>query len=143
LSLQQRGTGTFEGSREVLRNWWRERFGGEPPVTENGSGLSRIESITARQLAQMLQAAWVSPLMPDLVASLPALGLDGTLRRQRQNVGLAHLKTGSLNEVSGVAGYVHGPQGRRYVLVAIANHRRASAIRPAVQALVEWAARQP
>ncbi|MBC5782850.1 D-alanyl-D-alanine carboxypeptidase/D-alanyl-D-alanine-endopeptidase [Ramlibacter sp. USB13] len=143
LSLQQRGTGTFEGSREVLRTWWRERFGGEPPVTENGSGLSRNESITARQLAQLLQGAWASPLMPDLAASLPLLGVDGTLRRQRQNVGLAHLKSGSLNEVSGVAGYVHGPQGRRYVLVAIANHRRASAVRPAVQALVEWAAHQP
>jgi D-alanyl-D-alanine carboxypeptidase/D-alanyl-D-alanine-endopeptidase (penicillin-binding protein 4) len=143
LSLQQRGTGTPEGSRDVLRQWWRERFGGEPPVTENGSGLSRNESITARQLAQLLQAAFVSPLMPDLMASLPALGLDGTLRRSRQNVGLAHLKTGSLNEVSGVAGYVHGLQGRRYVLVAIANHRRASALRPAIQALVEWAARQP
>ena len=143
LSLQQRGTGSFEGSREVLANWWRERLGGEPPVTENGSGLSRGEVFTARQLGQLLQAAWVSPLMPDLVASLPALGLDGTLRRQRQNVGLAHLKTGSLNEVSGVAGYVHGPQGRRYLLVAIANHRKASAIRPAVQALIEWTARQP
>jgi serine-type D-Ala-D-Ala carboxypeptidase/endopeptidase (penicillin-binding protein 4) len=143
LSLQQRGTGTFEGSRDVLRTWWRERLGGEAPVTENGSGLSRNESITARQLAQLLQAAWISPLMPELASSLPILGLDGTLRRQKQNIGLAHLKTGSLNEVSGVAGYVHGPQGRRYVLVAIANHRRAGAIRPAVQALVEWAARQP
>lgn len=58
-------------------------------------------------------------------------------------MGLAHLKTGSLNEVSAVAGYVHGAQGRRWVLVAIANHRRASAIRPVTQALVEWAARQP
>jgi serine-type D-Ala-D-Ala carboxypeptidase/endopeptidase (penicillin-binding protein 4) len=143
LSLQQRGTGSLEGSREVLRTWWRERLGGEPPVTDNGSGLSRNESFTARQLGQLLQAAWASPLMPDLAASLPLLGLDGTLRRQRQNVGLAHLKTGSLNEVSGVAGYVHGPQGRRYVLVAIANHRKASSIRPAVQALVEWTARQP
>jgi D-alanyl-D-alanine carboxypeptidase/D-alanyl-D-alanine-endopeptidase (penicillin-binding protein 4) len=143
LSLQQRGSGTFEGSREVLGNWWRERIGGEPPVTENGSGLSRNESITARQLAQLLQVAWASPLMPELASSLPLLGVDGTLRHQRQNVGLAHLKTGSLNEVAGVAGYVHGPEGRRYVLVAIANHRKAAAIRPAVQALVEWAARQP
>jgi D-alanyl-D-alanine carboxypeptidase/D-alanyl-D-alanine-endopeptidase (penicillin-binding protein 4) len=144
LSLQQRGTGSFEGSREVLRNWWRERFGGDGPVTENGSGLSRNESFTAHQLGQLLQAAWVSPLMPDLAASLPALGLDGTLRRQRQTIGLAHLKTGSLNDVSAVAGYVHGQQGRRWVLVAIANHpRRASAIRPAVQALVEWASRLP
>jgi len=143
LSLQQRGSGTFEGSREVLAGWWRERIGGEPPLMDNGAGLSRDASFTARQLAQLLQAAWVSPLMPDLAASLPALGLDGTLRRARRNVGLAHLKTGSLNEVSGVAGYVHGAQGRRWVLVAIANHPRASAIRPAVQALVEWAARQP
>jgi D-alanyl-D-alanine carboxypeptidase/D-alanyl-D-alanine-endopeptidase (penicillin-binding protein 4) len=142
LSLQQRGTGTLEGSREVLRNWWRERFVGDGPSTENGSGLSRSESVTARQLGQLLQAAWVSPLMADLTASMPALGLDGTLRRQRQNVGLAHLKTGSLNAVSAVAGYVHGQQGRRWILVAIANHpSRASAVRPAVQALVEWAAR--
>jgi D-alanyl-D-alanine carboxypeptidase/D-alanyl-D-alanine-endopeptidase (penicillin-binding protein 4) len=143
LSLQQRGSGTWEGSRELLGQWWRERIGGEPPVTTNGSGLSRDESTTARQLGQLLQAAWLSPLMPELVSSLPALGLDGTLRRRRENVGLAHLKTGSLNEVSGVAGFVHGPQGRRYLLVAIANHPRAWAIRPAVQALVEWTARQP
>ncbi len=143
LSLQQRGTGSFEASREVLRTWWRDRLGGEPPVTENGSGLSRGESITARQLASLLQAAWLSPLMPDLMASLPTLGLDGTLRRSRQNVGLAHLKTGSLNDVAGYAGYVHGPQGRRYVLVAIANHPKASALRGAVQSLIEWTIRQP
>ena len=143
LSLRERGSGTWEGSREVMRNWWRERFGGEAPVTDNGSGLSRVESTTARQLGQLLQAAWVSPLMPDFVASLPALGLDGTLRRVRQNVGLAHLKTGSLNEVTAYAGYVHGAQGRRFILVAIANHPRSSAVRPAVLALVEWAARQP
>lgn len=142
LSLQQRGSGTWDGSREIVRNWWRERIGGEPPFTDNGSGLSRSESATARQLAALLQVAWASPLMPDLVASLPALGLDGTLRKARQNVGLAHLKTGSLNEVSGVAGFVHGAQGRRYVLVAIANHPRAGAVRPVVQALVDWAARQ-
>ncbi|MDB5752928.1 MAG: penicillin-binding protein 4 precursor (D-alanyl-D-alanine carboxypeptidase)-like protein [Ramlibacter sp.] len=142
LSLQLRGSGSDESSREVLAGWWRARFGGEPPAVDNGSGLSRTESITARQLGQLLQAAWTSPLMPDLVASLPALGLDGTLRRAQQNVGLAHLKTGSLNNVSGVAGYVHAARGRRYVLVAIANHPRANEIRPVVQALVDWTSRQ-
>lgn len=143
LSLRERGTATWEGSREVLRAWWRERFGGEPPVTENGAGLSRMESITARQLAQLLQAAWASPLMPDFVASLPALGQDGTLRKMQQRAGLAHLKTGTLADVSAYAGYVHGPQGRRYVLVAVANHPRAAALRPALQALVDWTARLP
>lgn len=143
LSLQQGGTGSFEASREILRAWWRERIGGDAPVTQNGSGLSRDESITARQLGALLQAAWLSPLMPELASSLPLLGVDGTLRRQKQNVGLAHLKTGSLDEVAGVAGFVHGAQGHRYILVAIANHAKAAALRPAIQALVDWTARQP
>jgi D-alanyl-D-alanine carboxypeptidase/D-alanyl-D-alanine-endopeptidase (penicillin-binding protein 4) len=142
LSLQQRGTGSLEGSREVLRAWWRDRIGGEAPAMDNGSGLSRSERVTARQLAQMLQVAWASPLMPDLMASLPLAGIDGTLRRGRRNVGLAHLKTGSLRDVTGVAGIVHAAGGRRYVLVAIANHPNAGAIRPAIDALVEWTARE-
>ena len=143
LSLQQKGVGTIEGSREVMRQWWRERLGtAETPAFGNGSGLSRDERITAAELARMLQLAWVSPLMPDLVASLPVAGIDGTMRRTRgRGVGLAHLKTGSLRDVAGVAGYVHAASGKRYVLVAIANHPQAGAVRPAIEALIEWAAR--
>jgi serine-type D-Ala-D-Ala carboxypeptidase/endopeptidase (penicillin-binding protein 4) len=143
LSLQQRGTGTLEGSRAVLRQWWRERIGdSEAPVFGNGSGLSRDERISAQQLGRLLQLAWASPLMPELVSSLPVAGIDGTMRRARgRAVGLAHLKTGSLRDVAGVAGYVHAASGKRYVLVAIANHPQANAARPAIEALIDWAAR--
>jgi len=141
LSLQQTGVGTFEASRDILRGWWRERVGGEAPAFGNGSGLSREERITALQLAHLLQVAWGSPLMPELASSLPLAGVDGTLRRARGAMGLAHLKTGSLRDVAGVAGYVDGASGRRYVLVAIANHANANAARPVIDALIRWAAR--
>ena len=142
LSLQRKGSGTLEGSRELLRQWWRERLDAEPPVFDNGSGLSREERITAAQLARLLQYAWASPLMPELVSSLPISGTDGTLRRTRGTVaGRAHLKTGSLRDVSGVAGYVDGASGRRYVLVAIANHANASGLRPVIEAMIDWTAR--
>jgi D-alanyl-D-alanine carboxypeptidase/D-alanyl-D-alanine-endopeptidase (penicillin-binding protein 4) len=143
LSLQQKGVGTLEGSREAMRQWWRERIApGEAPTFVNGSGLSREERITAQQLARLLQVAWASPLMPELAASLPVVGIDGTMRRtQGKGVGLAHLKTGSLRDTWGVAGYVHGASGKRYVLVAIANHPNANAARPAIEALIDWAAR--
>jgi len=143
LSLQQKGVGTPEGSRESIRQWWRERIApGEAPTFVNGSGLSREERITAQQLARLLQMAWASPLMPELAASLPVVGIDGTMRRtQGKGVGLAHLKTGSLRDTWGVAGYVHGASGKRYVLVAIANHPNANAARPAIEALIDWAAR--
>ena len=142
LSLQQNGVGTQQGSRELLRAWWRERVGGEPPAMDNGSGLSREERISAQQLGRLLQLAWASPLMPELMSSLPVAGADGTLRRMRgRSAGLAHLKTGSLRDVAAVAGYVHAASGRRYVLVAIANHPNATAARPALDALVDWTAR--
>jgi D-alanyl-D-alanine carboxypeptidase/D-alanyl-D-alanine-endopeptidase (penicillin-binding protein 4) len=57
-------------------------------------------------------------------------------------LGRAHLKTGSLRDVAGVAGYVLADNGRRYVLVAIINHPNANAARPALDALVQWTAQQ-
>ena len=107
---------------------------------DNGSGLSRDERITAGELAKMLQVAWRSPVMSELMSSLPAAGVDGTLRRRAlRSGGAAHLKTGTLRDAAGVAGYVDGASGRRYVLVAIANHANAAAARPAFDALVDWA----
>ena len=142
LGLTQKGQGTFEASRSTVAQWWRERIGtGEaPPVLENGAGLSRDGRISAAALARMLQIAWRSPVMPELVASLPALGVDGTLKkRSLRSGGAAHLKTGSLRDAAGIAGYVDGASGRRYVVVAIANHANAGAARPAFDALVDWA----
>jgi D-alanyl-D-alanine carboxypeptidase/D-alanyl-D-alanine-endopeptidase (penicillin-binding protein 4) len=141
LSLQARGLGSREGSRELLRNWWRERIGPDLPTFDNGSGLSRDERTTATQLARLLQYAWASPLMPELVASLPVAGTDGTLRRARTPIA-AHLKSGSLRDVYGVAGYVHAAGGRRFVVVAIANHPQAQAMRPVVEALLAWTAQE-
>jgi D-alanyl-D-alanine carboxypeptidase/D-alanyl-D-alanine-endopeptidase (penicillin-binding protein 4) len=80
--------------------------------------------------------------MPELVASLPVVGVDGTLRRSQSSAtGSAHLKTGSLRDVSAVAGYVLGASGRRHVLVAIANHPNAPRRDLRLDALIEWAAR--
>ena len=143
LGLQRGGQGSFEAARGVLIQWWHQRMGGaDTPVVDNGAGLSRDARITARALTRMLQQAWAAPVMPEFIASLPLAGVDGTLRRRPgPALGAAHLKTGSLRDVTAVAGYVLAASGRRYVLVAIVNHPDAAAARPALEALVDWAAR--
>jgi D-alanyl-D-alanine carboxypeptidase/D-alanyl-D-alanine-endopeptidase (penicillin-binding protein 4) len=142
LALQKNGVATFDGAREALRQWWQLRVGDAPvPVADNGAGLSRDARVTAQGLARMLQAAWASPVMPELMASLPIAGVDGTLRRSKSQTGSAHLKTGSLRDVMAVAGFVHGASGRRYVLVALVNHGNAGAARPVLDALTDWAVR--
>lgn len=142
LSLQKNGVGTVEGSRQILRQWWHARFGeAGAPVMDNGAGLSRDTRISAQALARMLQAAWAAPVMPELMASLPIAGVDGTLRRSAAAQGSAHLKTGSLRDVMALAGYVHAASGRRYVLVALVNHSQALAARPVLDALLDWTVR--
>ncbi len=142
LSQQQRGVGSFAASREVMQRWWQDRVGGDMPVFDNGSGLSRDERISAQGLARLLQLAWQSSAMSELMSSLPVTGLDGTLKRSKAQA-VAHLKTGSLRDVAGVAGYVDTRSGKRLILVAILNHPNANAARPALDALVDWTAQQP
>ena len=92
----------------------------------------------------MLQTAYVSGSMPELMSSLPVIGVDGTLKRSKSRVsqGWAHLKSGTLSNSTALAGYVHTSSGRRLVVVAIINHPNAPAARPALEALVDWAVKE-
>ncbi len=142
------GPATLAQARQVVsdqvRTQTRDAQGVSPCngaalVLDNGSGLSRTERSSAQCLGLWLQALWRSPVMPDLIASLPVTGQDGTTRRWRNALGRAHLKTGSLDGVVAMAGYVDADSGQRQVVVAIVNHPRAEAARPALQELVTWA----
>ena len=141
LSQHARGTGSWEASREAMQTWWRDRIGGEVPVFDNGSGLSREERVSALGLARLLQFAWASPTMSELMGSLPVSGLDGTLKRSKSQ-SIAHLKTGSLRDVAGIAGYVDAANGKRLILVAVLNHANAQAARGTLDLLVDWTALQ-
>lgn len=111
-------------------------------VLENGSGLSRIERISARNLGAVLLNAWNSPVMPELMASLPVAAVDGTLRKRLKSAevaGQAHVKTGSLSGVRSIAGYVLDAQGNRSVIVFLVNHANAFNAQAAQDALLAWA----
>jgi len=107
-------------------------------VLENGCGLSRIERISAASLGNLLGDAWKSQWMPELMASLPISGVDGTMKARNVPSGVAHMKTGLLGDTRAVAGYVLAASGRRYVVVAIINHPNASRGTSAHDALIEW-----
>jgi serine-type D-Ala-D-Ala carboxypeptidase/endopeptidase (penicillin-binding protein 4) len=143
LSLQGRRNTTAQASRELLTRWLAERTGeiNGDTFIDNGSGLSRNQRITAARLARLLQQMNDSPVMSELMSSLPITGTDGTLRRSRATAGRAHLKTGSLRDVAGVAGWVLSNSGKRYIVVALVNHPNANAARPALEAVVQWVMR--
>ena len=139
---------TAARSTDIVRAWLLRKGINVPElVMENGSGLSRIESISAGSLAQILDAAFRSSVMPEFVSSMSLIGLDGTFRRRaRADVvaGIAHLKSGTLNDVRAIAGYMLANDGKRYLLVMMVNHPNAILSQPAQDALLQWVyARNP
>ena len=144
-----RAAGVATPSPETAATWlqaWLDAHAGVTPPTRvvNGSGLARETRLSPAQMAGLLRWAWGQPWMPELLASLPVAGLDGTLSRQPGRfggaAGRAHLKTGSLRDVAAIAGVVDAASGRRWVVVAIVNHPQAGAARGVLDALLRWVA---
>ena len=144
-----RAAGVPAPSPDTAAAWlqaWLDTHAGIAPPTRvvNGSGLARETRLSPAQLAALLRWAWAQPWMPELLASLPVAGLDGTLSRQPARFGAAaghaHMKTGSLRDVAALAGIVDAPSGKRWVLVAIVNHPQAQGARPVLDALLRWVA---
>jgi len=110
-------------------------------VLDNGSGLSRKERISAASLAKLLIAADASPVREDFVSSLAVAATDGTVQRRFLTgtvAGQALLKTGTLEGVRALAGYVIDNEGRRFVVVAIVNHASAARAQGPLDFLVQW-----
>lgn len=124
-----------------IRNWLAQKQLDFPElILESGSGLSRRQRISAASLARLLDAAWRSPVMPELFASLPIVAADGTTKKRYNGVryaGQAHLKTGSLEGVRGIAGTLLDRQGRRHIVVFMVNHPNAAQAQAAFDALLE------
>jgi D-alanyl-D-alanine carboxypeptidase/D-alanyl-D-alanine-endopeptidase (penicillin-binding protein 4) len=117
-----------KAAQRVIRSWLARKGITSPHlVIENGSGLSRAERVSARELALLLQAAWKSPYAAEFMTSLPLAAMDGTMRRRLQRtplVGEARIKTGTLNNVRAIAGFNRDSNGKTWAVVAILNDPR-------------------
>jgi D-alanyl-D-alanine carboxypeptidase/D-alanyl-D-alanine-endopeptidase (penicillin-binding protein 4) len=133
---------TPERAAEVVRAWLKEKRIAMPGlVLENGSGLSRRERLTAAGIAQLLASADASDVREEFASSLAVAALDGTVEKRFRDgtvAGQALLKTGSLEGVRAIAGYVIDANGRRFIVAAIVNHPNAWRAGPALDYLVQW-----
>jgi D-alanyl-D-alanine carboxypeptidase/D-alanyl-D-alanine-endopeptidase (penicillin-binding protein 4) len=127
---------------DVVRKWLKEKNVAMPGlVLENGSGLSRRERVTAAGIAQLLASADASDVREEFVSSLAVAAMDGTVQKRFLDgsvAGQALLKTGTLEGVRALAGYVIDANGRRFIVAAMVNHPNAWRAGPALDYLVQW-----
>lgn len=113
-------------------------------VIDDGSGQSRLERGRPRAMVQLLLNQWRAQDARMFVDSLPIAGVDGTLAnrlRKGPAGGRAFMKTGTLSDTRALAGYVMGASGKVYAVALMVNHAQAARATPALDALVEWLAR--
>ena len=136
---------TLAGAQKIVGMWLREQGLSTSDVrVENGSGLSHSERAKPRAMVQLLRKAWRTDQAQAFFESLPIAGVDGTLKYRLQGgraAGQAYLKTGTLNDTCALAGYVHGVSGKMYAVSIMVNDADAALGRPALDAMIEWLAR--
>ncbi|MEC5216598.1 D-alanyl-D-alanine carboxypeptidase/D-alanyl-D-alanine-endopeptidase (penicillin-binding protein 4) [Actimicrobium sp. GrIS 1.19] len=142
LALGGAQPANLAASRAAIGNWLAANgIDTSGLVLENGAGLSRIERISATTLGQVLVNAFQAPTMPEFISSMPLVGYDGTMRKRLREQGVAghaHIKSGSLQDVRSIAGYVLAESGKRYAVVFLINHPNAPRAAEAQDALLQW-----
>jgi D-alanyl-D-alanine carboxypeptidase/D-alanyl-D-alanine-endopeptidase (penicillin-binding protein 4) len=142
LGAQAGAPATPQKGAAAIRRWLASQKLSMPELSiANGSGLSRTDHLSAQSLAALLEAADRSPVREEFASSLAVAAVDGTVQKRFQNgdvAGQALLKTGSLDGVRALAGYVIDAEGRRWIVAAIVNHPNAANAQPALDRLVTW-----
>ncbi len=96
---------------------------------ENGAGLSRRTSINAESLLEIMDKIYEHPYMPEILSSFSILNEDGTLEKKmplskvKKN---GHFKTGSLKNVSAIAGYLVDKEKDKKILIFLMNDKAAN-----------------
>ncbi len=120
---------TVEKGIEAMKNYLELKSLDSTQLSlSNGAGLSRDTRVTAQLLNNILRSAWISPYMPEFVASLPINGMDGTMRNRVRGTNMSgrmHVKTGSLDEVAAVNGFVYSQSNRIFAVSGMVNHELA------------------
>ena len=104
------GIGTFENGSRVVNDYLKEKgiaTGGVHII--DGSGLSRLNSITASFMCRYLAAISKEPFYNEFLQSIAKAGESGTAKNLLPNLPdgiVVHVKTGTMDGVKAYAGYV-------------------------------------
>ena len=124
-----------------IKNWLsKNKIDNEGLFIDNGAGLSRDIMISVNQFLMILQNIYYDPMMPEIISSFPIAGIDGTLKKRMKNSPIrmkGHFKTGSMNEVSAMAGFFLNNDKEMNIFVFMMNGKKANMSQNFQEALIE------
>lgn len=126
IGLESAGEGTtIAASEAVLSHWEKRGIDKTGFFMDDGCGLARANTVTARQLAEILFYTSKSDTGEVFYSTLPAAGQSGTLRsigRGSPSEGRVRAKSGTLDRIKNYCGYINANSGKRYAFALLINH---------------------
>ncbi|HEX2867998.1 MAG TPA: D-alanyl-D-alanine carboxypeptidase/D-alanyl-D-alanine-endopeptidase [Ignavibacteriales bacterium] len=126
IGLVKYGFGSIENGVKAVKDILREMgINSEDMIMADGSGLSRLDLVTPRQVVDLLNYMYKHESFPVFYQTLPIAGVDGSLARRmlrskaENNV---RAKTGYLGGVRSLCGYVHTADNEPVVFSIIVNN---------------------
>ncbi|MDX2360487.1 MAG: D-alanyl-D-alanine carboxypeptidase/D-alanyl-D-alanine-endopeptidase [Crocinitomicaceae bacterium] len=129
IGYERTGDGSTNSGLKVLESHWRKYFSMEGAQINDGSGLSRMNAISANHFVDLLKQMNTSTNAEAFRATLPVAGESGTLRNVCKNQtahGRMMAKSGSMTRVKSYAGYIDTASGEHYAFALIVNNYTCS-----------------
>ena len=128
VGLTASGAGTLDGSAAAMTDWARRRFGIQA-VFGDHSGLGPKSRISAGDLVRVMLRADAARHGEMLAGLMREMGLsDAEGKEVKGSAVRIHAKSGTLNFVSNLAGYVQGPKGALAFAIIAADPARREAV---------------
>lgn len=142
----------YPKSFAFIQNWWQTHLPNtKPPIMTRGSGLCRDCQVEPASMLALLDYAYQGKNFEVFKNSMGIAGVSGTMKALSKRhpdspaIGNAWIKTGTLNDVSSMVGYVKGKSGKWYAVVGMVNTPNAGhnyLVKAILDEMLAWTALQ-
>lgn len=129
IAYEKTGDGSSKKGLEIVENYWKNKLGITSIHLTDGSGLSRMNAISATHFTSLLYYMSHSKYKEEFFNSLPVAGESGTLKsicRGQAGQGRVSAKSGTMRRIKSYAGYIHSKSGKKYTFAITINNPQGS-----------------
>lgn len=124
IGFYSNGEGSTSSGLKTIEEFWNDKINSSNLVLNDGSGLSRLNAISARHFCDLLKYMSNSKNYDDFKSTLPVAGKNGTIStlcKGGSGEGRIFAKSGTLNNTKSYAGYIESATGKKIAFAIIVN----------------------
>jgi D-alanyl-D-alanine carboxypeptidase/D-alanyl-D-alanine-endopeptidase (penicillin-binding protein 4) len=124
LGFYSNGDGSTNSGLKIIGDFWKDKINTSNLILNDGSGLSRLNAISAQHFCELLKYMSTSKNYDDFKSTFPVAGTNGTIStlcKGGSGEGRIFAKSGTLNNTKSYVGYIDSKSGKKIAFAIIVN----------------------